>query len=28
VRICYASERAVLEPAMDRLALFLAEWRP
>jgi aspartate/methionine/tyrosine aminotransferase len=28
VRICYASDRSVLEPAMDRLALFLAQWRP
>ena len=28
VRICYASERSVLEPAMDRLAEFMSHSRP
>jgi aspartate/methionine/tyrosine aminotransferase len=27
VRICYAADRSVLEPAMDRLARFLRSWR-
>ncbi len=27
LRICYAAERTILEPAMDRLARFLAAWR-
>ena len=28
VRICYAAERAILEPAMDRLAAFLEKFDP
>jgi len=26
VRICYAAERAVLDPAMERLSRFLSTW--
>ena len=28
VRICYAAERRILEPAMDRLAAFLEKFDP
>ncbi len=28
IRICYAAERSILEPAMERLGEFLAKWAP
>jgi aspartate/methionine/tyrosine aminotransferase len=28
VRICYAAEKAILEPAMEKLSSFLRGWRP
>ncbi|MEZ5355407.1 MAG: pyridoxal phosphate-dependent aminotransferase [Bryobacteraceae bacterium] len=28
IRICYAAERGILEPAMERLGNFLAQWSP
>jgi aspartate/methionine/tyrosine aminotransferase len=28
IRICYAAERTILEPAMERLGAFVSEWRP